>query len=134
DRRHLVLGLVGGLRVGEARQADRGGAGRGHGLEEDGGASAHGGNSLMGWRLQYPRRRGSQSAVSGTNRTNRVARTNETISQPTQGTVWSMRTLGRRHATIRFTAIGGVNWPIAIFIVRSTPNQTGSQAKAIISG
>ena len=63
-----------------------------------------------------------------------MASTNETTSQPTQGTVSSMRTWAMRHATIRLTAIGGVNWPIAIFIVSSTPNQTGSQLKASISG
>ena len=76
-------------------------------------------------------RRGSQSAISGNEqRPTAVATSNETISQPTQGTVSSMRTWAMRQTTIRFTAIGGVNWPIAIFIVSSTPNQTGSQLKA----
>ena len=45
-----------------------------------------------------------------------------------------MRTLARRQATIRFTAIGGVNCPSAIFIVSSTPNHTGSHWNASING
>ena len=47
--------------------------------------------------------------------------------QTAQRTVSSMRTLAIPHDTIKFTAIGGVNWPNATFSVRITPNQTRSQ-------
>ncbi len=39
-----------------------------------------------------------------------------------------------RLVTIRLTAIGGVNCPIARFIVSSTPNQTGSQLNVRMIG
>jgi hypothetical protein len=52
DRRHLVLGLVGALGMGEARQADGGDAGRGQRAEENGAACAHGKGSLVGGRDQ----------------------------------------------------------------------------------
>ena len=44
-----------------------------------------------------------------------------------QVTIDSIGMPATRVVTIRLTAIGGVNWPIARFIVMMMPNQTGSQ-------
>ena len=55
-------------------------------------------------------------------------------SQPTHGIVDSTGTVAMRHATMRLTAIGGVNCPTAIIMVRITPNHTGSHAKAFATG
>ena len=52
----------------------------------------------------------------------------------TQRTVDSMETLATAPVTIRLTAIGGVNCPMARFIVIITPNYTGSHWNARISG
>jgi hypothetical protein len=48
--------------------------------------------------------------------------------------VLSIETRAIRQDTMRFTAMGGVNWPIAIFMVRITPNQVRSHWKALAIG
>ena len=47
-------------------------------------------------------------------------------SQMTQRVVCSMRTPAILLDTIRFTAMGGVNWPTATVSVSTTPNHTTS--------
>ena len=56
------------------------------------------------------------------------------IIHTTQGMVLSIPTPAMRQDTIRFTAMGGVNCPIAIFMVRITPNQVRSQWKELAIG
>src|SRR5258708_6256953 len=55
-------------------------------------------------------------------------------SQSTQGTVSSIDTFAILQETIRLTAIGGVNCPIATAIVRITPNQTTSHLNSCTTG
>ena len=51
----------------------------------------------------------------------------ERTSQTTHRTVDSRGAPVRRQLTMRFTAMGGVNWPIATLKVMRTPNHTRSQ-------
>ena len=73
-----------------------------------------------------PITRGTQSAKSGTAMTATAESVMASTSQITQGTVLSMETPAIRQDTMRFTAMGGVNWPIAIIMVSTTPNQVKS--------
>ena len=73
-----------------------------------------------------PITRGNQSAKSGTAMTATAESNMASTSQITQGTVLSMETPAIRQDTIKFTAMGGVNCPIAIIIVSTTPNQVKS--------
>src|SRR5690606_37535281 len=66
---------------------------------------------------------------------NNIRTTNTpTSSQVTQRKVLSMGTRAMRQEIMRLTASGGVNWPSATMMVSSTPNQTGSQPKALAMG
>src|SRR5262245_15309835 len=76
--------------------------------------------------IQYPSTRGSHSAIPGNTTTIARATNIAMIIQNTQGIVDSMDVLAILQDTIKLTASGGVNWPIATFIVRMTPNQTRS--------
>ena len=76
--------------------------------------------------FQYPSLAGSHSASCGQTITATITRNIANSIQPTQRTVYYMRTLAMRHDTMRLTASGGVNWPSATLSVRITPNHTGS--------
>ena len=66
------------------------------------------------------------STVSTPNHTMSMATVMASTSHSTQRVVASMRTWAILLATIRFTAIGGVNWPMATVSTVSTPNHTTS--------
>ncbi len=57
-----------------------------------------------------------------------------TTKSSAQPTVCSRRIFATSVVTIRFTATGGVNWPMAMFIASRMPNHTGFHSKCCITG